>query len=316
MERPLSSSNNHSKAIDTQCAALLYTSIRFVVASSAGVDAVTSEKRQWTDSEGLAYFCRHLVGLCVTYQRAGSEANEFAIYSGTLISIEGMICFLTAGHILSELAQARDSADVTITKAVLADTFAKSAVSNMPIPFDLKGARLIHFDDDSEGLDFGVIPLSQYYVNLLAKNGMVALEEKNWIHQANVQFDGYAMLGFPEEFVSKQVDGYGNAMVSPTMFRVVRLDAPPEGSKQTRYPRFVGQIDDSNPIESVVGMSGGPIIGFTIRETETRYWIVALQSSWDPGKRIVYACPLPVLGSLLTKAVKGELSTAVDENGQ
>ena len=271
-------------------------------------DQLNSDKRQWTDSEGLSYFCRHLVGLCVTYQRADSEKNEFAIYSGTLISIEGMVCFLTAGHILSDLAKVRDSAEITIANAVLADTFGKDAVSTVPIPFDLKGARLIHFDDEDEGLDFGVIPLSPYYVNLLAKNGCVAIEEKNWIHQANVEFHAYAMLGFPEEFASKEVDGYGNAVVYPTMFRVIRLDNPPEDAKPTRYPRFVGQIDDSNPIESVVGLSGGPILGFNIGEEGTRFWLVALQSSWNPRTRVVYACPIPILGSLLTKAIKGELS--------
>lgn len=31
-----------------------------------------------------------------------------------------------------------------------------------------------------------------------------------------------------------------------------------------RHPRFVGRIDQENPIQSVVGMSGGPIFGFKI----------------------------------------------------
>ena len=270
-------------------------------------DQMNSAKRQWTDSQGLSFFCRHLVGLCVTYQRAGSEKNEFAIYSGTLISIEGVVCFLTAGHILSNLAQVRDSAEIVIANAVLADTFGKDAVSTVPIPFDLKGAHLIHSDDEDEGLDFGVIPLSPYYVNLLAKNGCVAIEEKNWIYQDNVEFHAYAMLGFPEEFASKEIDGYGNAMVSPTMFRVIRLENPPEGARPTRHPRFVGQIDHGT-IESVVGMSGGPIFGFNIGEEGTRFWLVALQSSWNPRTRVVYGCPIPVLGSLLTKAIKGELT--------
>lgn len=278
-------------------------------------DQLKPDKRQWTNSEGLAFMCRHLVGLCVTFQRAQSEKNEFAIYSGTLIDLEGMVCFLTAGHVLSNLEQLRDSTEVTILNAVLADTFGRNPVSTIPIPFDLKGAHLIHIDDEHDGLDFGIIPLRPYYLNLLAKNGCVAIEEKNWVRQANVEFHGYAMLGFPEEFASKEIDDYGNATVSPTMFRVVRLENPPNGARPTRYPRFVGQIDDSNPIESVVGMSGGPVFGFNIGDDGLRYWLVALQSSWTPANRVVYGCPIPVLGSLLTEAVKGEGGTSEIRDG-
>lgn len=269
---------------------------------------MNSKVKQWSNSDAIAYFCRHLVALCITFQRDGADDTEFAAYSGTLITIENKVFFLTAGHILKDLEEARASAGVEITGAVLADTFALHRISEKPIPFDLNSADLIHIDDEEEGLDFGVIPLSSYYVRLLAKNGMVALEEKNWIHQSNVRFDAHAMLGLPEEFSSKQVDRDGNALVSPTMFRVHRLESPPEGTRKTRHSRFVGQIDKELPIQSVVGMSGGPIFGFNITEKETRYWIVALQSSWNPKTRIVYGCPLPVLASLLTQAARGELN--------
>jgi hypothetical protein len=86
-----------------------------------------------TDSEGLSYFCRHLVGLRITYQRADSDKCEFAIYSGMLIDVEGVVCFLTAGHVLSDLAKVRDSTSITITSAALADTFGKDAMSTVPI---------------------------------------------------------------------------------------------------------------------------------------------------------------------------------------
>lgn len=253
-------------------------------------------------SKMIQYFCSHLVALGVTFEHKDSKklqsALQFAAYAGTLIKIHNTICFLTAGHILKDLEQALKSDQVQIKRAVLADTFGLHCVSNHPIPFDLRNAKLFYIDDDLEGLDFGVIILEPYYVRLLALNGMVALEEKNWIHQHNVKFEGYLMLGLPEEFTSLSVNG--DAGVKPTMLRVERLDCAPASAAQTQYPRFVGQLPQGLPLKSVSGMSGGPIFGFSHRP-ELRYWVVALQSSWVPDRGIVYGCPVPILASLMTE---------------
>jgi hypothetical protein len=261
---------------------------------------MTKPPKPWTESETLQYFCRHLVALCVTFQRKGEDHTHFAAYSGTLILIHSRVFLLTAGHILEDLDKVRKSADVEITNAVLADTFGLERISDIPIPFDLKSAESFHIDNEEEGLDFGVISLSRYYVNLLAKNGVVALEEKNWINQANVSFDGYVMLGLPEEIASKYVNDAGEGLVEPTMFGVRRLDPPPDDTPVTTHPRFVGQISAETPIKSVVGMSGGPIFGFRFGE-QTQYWVVALQSTWIPSRRIVYGCSLPILATLMTQ---------------
>lgn len=263
----------------------------------------SASTQQWSDSEGLRFFCRHLVALCITYEKMDGAAAtpHFAAYSGTLIEIGGQTFLLTAGHILRDLEKARRSAEVRISSAVLADTFGQNPVCTQPIPFDLKSAKVFYIDNEDEGLDFGVIALSAYYVRLLAANKVVALSEKNWLHQHRVEFDGYAMLGLPEEFTSMSAPECG--LVSPTMFRVHRLAEPQEGSRVTRYQRFVGQIDKELPLNSVVGMSGGPIFGFKL-EPQIAYWIVALQSTWIRSKRIVYGCSLPTLASLMTEWAK------------
>jgi hypothetical protein len=259
--------------------------------------------KQWTDSQGLQFFCRHLIALCVTYECAGENADappRFAAYSGTLIQIENSIFLLTAGHCIRNIQAALSRADVRVTSAALADTFSLSRISDKPIPFDLANARMFYIDDDSQGLDFGVIHLDPYYVRLLSKNGVIALAEKNWIHQHTVKFDAYVMLGLPDEFSSERINAAGEGVVSPTMFRVHRLENPPEGRPSTRYPQFVGRIDRELALKSVVGMSGGPIFGFRM-EPQTAYWVVAIQSSWNRQTRTVYACSLPVLASKLTE---------------
>jgi hypothetical protein len=259
----------------------------------------------WQGTDRVRFFCRHLIGLCITFAREGDRAElrpaRFKAYAGTLIRIRDAFCFLTAGHILREVEQALQSDRVEIRTAVLADTFGRGRFNGHPIPFDLKNARILYVDDDEDGLDFGVILLEPHYVRLLARNGIVALEEKNWLHQSSVAFDGYAMLGLPAEFTSEFVSATGNAVVSPTMFAVQRLAVAPSGSKTTRYARFVGQVDPALGLKSIEGMSGGPIFGFTLDERLPRYWVVALQSSWNRTQGTVFGCFVPILASLMTE---------------
>jgi hypothetical protein len=72
-----------------------------------------------------------------------------------------------------------------------------------------------------------------------------------------------------------------------------------QNHRTTVYPRFIGQVGDDLPFKSIEGMSGGPIFGFQ-SQPRLRYWLVAIQSSWDPQTRTVYGCSLRVLASLMT----------------
>jgi len=255
----------------------------------------------------LRFLGRHLVALCVTFRRK-SEIDErpiFRAYAGTLIYIAGRNFFLTAGHILSELRDALEDNRVEVLNAVLGDTFGPTPKSKIPIPFVLKREDMFFIDDASEGLDFGVIMLNSYYVGLLAANGSVALAEENWIHQHKIRFDGYLMLGLPAEYTSDRVNADGEDTVSATLISVTRLEKLPEGVAETRYPRFVGQLGVNFPLQSVRGMSGGPILGFNFEEP-VRYWIVALQSTWLRDRLLVFACPLPTLASLMTGWARAE----------
>lgn len=259
---------------------------------------------QRSNSEGLRYFCRHLVALCGSYHLARQESSEapaFFAYAGTAICINDSYYFLTAGHILENLVKALDRGDLSLHACVLADTFGLEAKTDKPIPFDLRNAPKLYLYED--GLDFGLIGLSPYYVRLLEATGIKAIFRQNWEHQHTVHFDGYAMLGLPEEFTSSNVsfsDGevLVHGTVAPTIITLSRLSQPPGDVSPTKYPCFVGQIDPSLEIGSIVGMSGGPVFGFSLGPP-IRYWIVAVQSSWLPQRRITFGCPVPVLGELL-----------------
>jgi hypothetical protein len=178
--------------------------------------------------KGLQFLCRHLVGLCVTYRHTNPEEallpSRFTTCSGTLLFIEGVLYFLTAGHVLKSLQELRDNKEVVIENAALADVFGYRRVSDTPIPFDLKNAHLSFIDDEEAGLDFGVVPIGPHHARLLARNRMVALSEQNWNSQHNVEFEGYAMLGFPTELVSERISDFSTVRVEATILSVRRLE--------------------------------------------------------------------------------------------
>ncbi|MGA2054693.1 MAG: hypothetical protein ABSG88_05250 [Bradyrhizobium sp.] len=252
----------------------------------------------------LQFFGRHLVALCVTFRYADqpNEPPQFRAYAGTLLALGGGVHFVTAGHILSELHNGLKDDRIVVLNAVLADTFGMGS-HGMPIPFDIKSAPIFFIDDDEAGLDFGVVLLRPYYVRLLAANNTVAVQEENWINQHKVTFDGYLMLGLPEEFTSNTVDAEGIGQLSPTLLGVKKLDAPPAGCPVTEYPEFIGTLAENFGLRSVKGMSGGPIFGVS-SEPPMRYWIIALQSSWLKDSRTVFGCSLPVFASLMTEWAK------------
>ena len=94
------------------------------------MNAEFGEKRE---GDVLEFFCRHLVGLCVTYRYKSSEdagkPARFAACSGTLMMIQNAVMYLTAGHVLKKLDELRAHDRVEITDTVLADTLGWKRIS-------------------------------------------------------------------------------------------------------------------------------------------------------------------------------------------
>lgn len=255
----------------------------------------------------LRWFGRHLVALCVTYRHVGEEEVRFSAYSGTLLRVDDTVVWLTAGHCIENLLKALSNSSIEVLQTVLADAFGDAFVSEVPIPIDVKASKKMFVHHDAQGLDYGAIILHPHQLGLLEKNGVRVVAEENWAKQQNVSFFGYMMMGLPEEFTSAMLPDDGKATVSPTMLSFKRLPEPPKGHEKPN-PRFVGQVDLSLPLESVVGMSGGPIFGFALKGADLLYWVVAVQSAWLPDTGVTFAGPMLDIGPRLTEWVRAEVS--------
>ncbi len=62
---------------------------------------------------------------------------------------------------------------------------------------------------------------------------------------------------------------------------------------------FYGEIIDLGDIPSIVGMSGCPVIGLTVKDGLPFYYFLAIQSGWLPNSRIICACDLNYLARIL-----------------
>jgi hypothetical protein len=252
----------------------------------------------------FSFLCRHLVCLAGTYQPidANEEPNgpvQPFIYPAWILSICDTWCLVTAGHILKRLDEPLNSKRIRLTGCVLVDSLGPDAVSPLHIPFDYQRLPKFYIEDEEAGLDFGLIALSPYYRGLLEINKILPVTERDWQYQDKLEFGQYMMVGFPKELTEIQSPRNGLIPVSvyPTVIWVTKLENPPDDLPDTRHPRFVGKLSDDFPLDSIVGMSGGPIFGFA--KEGDRYWIVAVQSSWLPERKLTFGCPVPVFARLI-----------------
>lgn len=247
----------------------------------------------------IEFLGRHLICIGVTYRpKAGQsgESSNFTAFAGCLIDIRGLICILTAGHIVRELE--RLYSEEEIIRCVIADTFGPVIKDIHPVPFDFISSDRNYIDDDGLGLDFGLIFLPAYCVRLIAKHEIVPLDENAWRVGSGITPNHHFVLGFPEELTRSSLRDGEDGAVAPTLVRLEKLSSE-EFSETTTYPRFVAKVNQ-NPLSTMRGLSGGPIFAFSSEKLD-RYWIVAIQSSWLPSKRIVFGCDLSVMGSILYK---------------
>jgi hypothetical protein len=236
--------------------------------------------------------------------------EQFFSYSGFPISIHGVWNFVTAGHILVDLEQHLQNRTIKVNRYVLVDRFGPDATSHDPIPFDYEKTPKLPVHDEALGLDFGLVMLRPLYRGLLMANGIVPVTEAKWRNIPDDLLSRYIMVGLPQELIrTRLIGGQGNSRiigsVAPAGIGLERLDLPPDDIPKTKYPRFVGRLGEAvdSSVSDISGMSGGPIIGFN-REWN-QYWIVAVQSSWLPQRRIAFGCLVSVFANLVDEWLMG-----------
>ena len=252
--------------------------------------------------ETFRFFCRHLVCLGGWIQpidrdgRPKGKPEGFA-FSAFVLVIRDKWLLLTAGHILRGLDQRISNGEVALQESYLLAGFGPEVkahrVAKERIYFDYEKTAKGYIDEDA--LDFGLLDLGTYLRFHLEKNEVEPVREENWRFPICRAFDFWVMLGFPQKYVDI-------GEISPTMIYVQKLDQLPDDVEETDWPRFVGKLSEKFPLKSLMGMSGGPIYGFT-RQFPNMYWISAIQSGWRKDHKITFGCPVPLLAELAERCL-------------
>ncbi len=234
-------------------------------------------------------------------------------FTGMVMSFKDEWFYITAGHCIKDLNLYHQIFDVKSLQFV--DSLGNNAVEHSPIPIhdypELEKQYVYHVN----GLDFGYIRITDYYKRLLISNKVEPISEFRWIDPPNEEkYFRYFLLGTPYGYLQPQPikDNY----LIPELYDVRKITNPPSILTDTfGHPPdevwqgvdltdslFFGQLNQNielpivwkpdGPEESIVGMSGGPVLGFVQEGNEIKYWIVAMQSSWHPSTRTIKATPI------------------------
>jgi len=245
---------------------------------------------------------RHFVALVGAYESLKDgqifHRGVFTI-SGFVLRLHDRLFWVTAGHCLkSELDKPIREGKLRVFNCGFADYFGDQAQDTHNIPHSYALGCAFYIDDESRGLDFGVIPLDYLTIQNLAANGIKYVSRENWIHQPGIRFDRYAMFGIPSHLTVVE-HGEAGAMSAKSRAALLWIDHVESDDQNW----FVGQIHSDHRIESIKGMSGGPIYGFRVDEAgQWTYHVVALQSRWKPDSRTIFGCSLPFFAELLHQA--------------
>jgi hypothetical protein len=274
------------------------------IMASDGIIEETDPKMQ----QAIKFFCDRLVALTVDLEDLDASGTRtgvrFMAFSGTVMEFAGVWCLLTAGHILRDLDVGTRMKKFNVLKCDIVDAFGTAPVSVQPIPFDLTTQPMFYIVDAAVGVDFGLIPLRSLFAKQMRANGIVALGRENWSEQHRVgMLDGFLLVGLPATYVEPQTregDVAGTVRFAPTVVPLSRRAEPHEDSKPTMLTRFCGDFSRAIDLD-IDGMSGGPIFGFA--SDPLRFWIVAIQESWLRPYKVVYGCPLPIIGIMVEFAI-------------
>jgi hypothetical protein len=279
--------------------------------------SVEKDVRDYNNSVG--FMSQHFVALACEYdtiENGRIKSSNTQIFSGWILDLHGQLFWVTAGHCLKEqLDEYITKGYIRVTGGGFMDYLGYRAEHIHRAPFTYELGCGFYIWDSEAGLDFALIPLSTLYRQYFESNNNIP------IHQHRLSFDFYRVLGIPKDEVyrTQNPDGSHNVAVRPTMMAVEKITFEEAIAANLKCPPktpewFCARIHPEITNQTVVGMSGGPIYGFR-RDDQGRlsYHVVALQSWWDPDKRIIFGCSVPKFAEGVYQAMQWEYNEFLTE---
>jgi hypothetical protein len=278
------------------------------------VDQPPSLSDDWWRSIGVCrvlcdWFSRHLVCLYLACDVRGQRKD--LVYTGFLLRYQGLLLWVTAGHLIDEIKSIREDAACQIRQMRWLDAcdipHAESVI--------VHDRNLMLYSALSQGIDFGtaaIVGLDE--ANIVAAGRAVAMTQEIWRNIEAANPEGYYLIGYPARWQSAASYVESDSSVRHVVraglccIPLCRVDGPPEGaveSSRLQGEAFYGRSlpflegDDYQP-ESIKGMSGGPV--FSVErdpDGRVRYRLYGIQSTWWSQSRVIRAEPIERIAALI-----------------
>jgi len=242
---------------------------------------------------------RHLLAYAFRFDYSGQDPSipktQHHAAAGFVAEVEGVWVLVTAGHILKAIESGK-AGGMVVGYECRVELWGKKGQS-LPLPCCLGDAVAVPIDQD--GLDLGLVFFREHFRRLLEAGGTVPFS-KEMLAPPEATFDAVVGLGLPDE-LQEVVPG---GLSAPACLLSMDPCLPPE-EMRTATPRFYARLkpDVELTLNSLSGMSGGPILGFKKTPEGTRYWLVGLQSVWRRDLRVIAAVPSFIIGKVLEACI-------------
>lgn len=253
------------------------------------------------DQRFVRYLSHFLVSLgCVSISsRLIPPSKEQKFFtSGFILEVGGTWYFVTAGHVLNDIATYIRSWPDLEHKFVLYASFGTFTIRTGLLEFAYR--EPVFCEDLPSGLDFGAIRLTPSEQQTLRQIGVFPVEERYWDQPVPSQFRDFALLGLPLQ--NMDLETPREAGFQPVYLRVEpTTDLPETYVKMTdpmRFFKIMGPVDPGLDIE---GMSGCPVFAFHKPDgsDDIKALVIAMQSSWFASRRVIATSDLRNAGELL-----------------
>jgi hypothetical protein len=220
---------------------------------------------------------------------------DYHTASAFVADIADTAWIVTAGHVINDHRErCRERPNWKASKHRVWDIWGPLPKVKEPVPYDFFDSKLITIPLQSfeRGVDLALIRLERYLFQFLNQS-LTPFMRADWIdsiEHVEHDYSVYYIVGTPNDLLHQDVEADGNRSRVTTYERptIVAVEPIEDHGIETVCRQFVAKIHPSFPIEDIGGMSGGPILGFRKDgDGNLRYWPVAVQSRWQPSKRIV-----------------------------